>query len=109
MMDPTIEELILSGIVEVSGMDAETGNFLYSFTPKLQELMPEMWHEKMKGIYKELIFFWEEGFVELDEVEGGNPIVSLTELAFDRDLVAALPEDKRQMLQEIIKMFEDKE
>jgi hypothetical protein len=32
MLEPSIEELILNGVVEVSGIDPQTGEFLYNFT-----------------------------------------------------------------------------
>ena len=37
-----INKLILDGGIEVAAIDQDTGEFLYSFTPKIKELMPNV-------------------------------------------------------------------
>jgi hypothetical protein len=101
-----MEELILNGVVEVAGIDAKSGEFLYNFTPKLRELMPELWNERLDFIYKEIMYFWENGFIEAEDIDGVNPVVLLTELADDESAISELPEDKQESLREIKRMFE---
>ena len=38
--DQIIEKLILDGGLEAVAIDQESGELLYSFTPKIQKLMP---------------------------------------------------------------------
>jgi len=106
MIEPSMEELILNGVVEVAGVDSETGEFLYNFTPKLREVMPELWNERLDFIHGEIMFFWENGFIEAEDMDSINPKVVLTDLADDEDAIAQLPADKQESLREIKRMFE---
>jgi hypothetical protein len=106
MIEPSMEELILNGVVEVAGVDSETGEFLYNFTPKLREVMPELWNERLDFIHGEIMFFWENGFIEAEDMDSINPKVVLTDLADDEDAIAQLPRDKQESLREIKRMFE---
>jgi len=106
MMEPSIEELILNGIVEVAGIDPNTGEFLYNFTPMLQELMPDMWNEKLDTINKEIMFFWQLGFLQIDNMGSRNPLISLTEKAVDQEAILQLPEEKQVVFEELKKLFE---
>ena len=42
-----IEKLILDGALEVAGVDSEDGSLLYSFTPKIQQVMPELYNDHL--------------------------------------------------------------
>lgn len=106
MLEPSMEELILNGIVEVSGFDPETQEFLYSFTPKLREAMPGLWNDRMNFIEQEITYLAELGFLEVVDVSDKNSNVRLTDLAFDEEAISRLPEDKKRSLEEIKKMFE---
>ena len=101
-----MEELILSGAVEVSGIDKDSGEFLYSFTEKLAEVMPELFASKVAFIQDQLMFFYEVGMVDIQNPLGPNPIFALTDLAFEQELIDRLPEEKRKALAEIKKIFE---
>ena len=106
MFEPTVEELILEGIVEVSGIDSESGEFLYSFTDKVKQALPEMLEKRLKHIHAKILFFWRLGFIDIDDPRSSNPIVMLSEKAFDDDAVNQLPEEKRLDLEQIKKLFE---
>jgi hypothetical protein len=106
MIEPSMEELILNGVVEVAGVDSETGEFLYNFTPKLKEVMPELWNERLDFIHGEIMFFWENGFMEAEDMDSTNPKIFLTDLANDLDAIAELPKDKQESLKEIKRLFE---
>lgn len=43
----SIERLILDGSAEVAGIDLETGEILYGFTTKMQELDPELYGREL--------------------------------------------------------------
>lgn len=106
MIPPTMEELILSGAVEVAGIDSESGEFLYSFTPKLRELMPALWNDRLDFIYEEIVNFEELGFLFVEDIDSKNPIISLTDKAFDENEIAQLPKDKQQTIRELRRLFE---
>jgi hypothetical protein len=106
MIEPTMEELILNGVVEVAGVDSETGEFLYNFTPKLREVMPELWNERLDFIHEEVMYFWELGFLDVGEMDTKNPIIFLTEMALDEEEISKLPTDKQESLREIKRLFE---
>lgn len=106
MIDPSMEDLILNGVLEVSGIDSETGEFLYSFTEKLKEAMPELWNERLNFIHDEIMYFWELGFLEVDDTNSKSPVIFLTELAFDEKELSNLSKDKLQTLNEIKRLFE---
>ena len=54
-----INELILNGGLEVSAMDQDTGEILYSFTPKIKELMPDLYQEHIQTVNQEVMNLWE--------------------------------------------------
>lgn len=106
MIPPTMEELILSGAVEVASIDSESGEFLYSFTPKLREIMPALWNDRLEFIYEEIVHFEELGFLFVEDIDSKNPIISLTDKAFDENEIGLLPKDKQQTIRELRRLFE---
>jgi hypothetical protein len=108
MLEPTIEELILSGVVEVSSVDPDSGEFLYSFTDKLHEVMPELLNRKLDFVKQEVDFFLEIGFLEVDNPKSRNPIIFLTDKAFDEEEIFALSKNKQKSLKEIKRLFEER-
>ena len=61
-----IEKLILEGGLEVAGLDSENGSFLYSFTPKIKELMPELYNDHLNRVNSEILSLWERAYVDID-------------------------------------------
>lgn len=102
--DKIIEDLILKGALEVSGIDIETGEPLYNFTHKLKDVSPELDQEIQTFFSQEMMFLWENGFVEMDITEE-NPIVKLTEKAFNNKEVLKLDKDKQYTLKDIIRQL----
>jgi hypothetical protein len=77
-----IERLILEGGLEVAGIDSEDGSLLYSFTPKIKELMPELYDDHVNKVNSEILSLWERGYVDMDFL-AKEPIVTLTNKSFD--------------------------
>ena len=77
-----IEKLILEGGLEVSGIDSEDGSLLYSFTPKIKELMPELYDDHLNKVNSEILSLWERWYVDMDFL-AKEPIVTLTNKSFD--------------------------
>ena len=101
MDENSIDSLLLAGVIEVAALDSETGELLYSFTDKFKELMPELYEIHINYIHNEVMYFWEKGIVHIDDVTSKNPVVSLTEKAFDEDTISKLSKSKQESLNEI--------
>ena len=99
--ETSIDALILSGVVEVAAIDSETGEFLYCFTNKFKELMPEMYEMHVNNFHSEIMSFWEIGVINIDDIESSNPIISLTEKAFDESILQKLSTEQIIALNEI--------
>ena len=106
MIEPSMEELILNGVAEVAGVDSETGEFLYNFTSKLREVMPDLWNERLSFIHAEIMYFWQNGFIDVEDMDTRNPSIFLTPLALDESAISELPEDKQSSFREIKRLFE---
>ena len=57
--DAIIDDLILQGALEVAGIDSKTGEFLFSVTPKLQEIMPDLYEEHLNSVNQGIMALWE--------------------------------------------------
>jgi hypothetical protein len=99
-----IERMILEGSLEVAGIDKETGEFLYTFTEKMADLYPELYHEAQTHFSKEMMVLWEQEFISMD-VTDSNPIVSITEKALDQEEVDKLAPEVRAILKEVIRIL----
>lgn len=98
--DNIIDDLILQGGLEVAGIDSQTGEFLYSVTPKLADIMPELYKEHLDSVNKDIMALWERGFVDMD-FNDDNPIVRLNPKASNEDEIDRLPQNLRSALDEI--------
>lgn len=94
-----IDQLILKGAVEFAGV-SETGEPLYNFTKKLQQVMPELYREHLNFVNSKLMALWEKGFIDMDLLQD-SPIVRLTDKAFQNQEVFQLPEEDQFSLNEI--------
>jgi hypothetical protein len=95
------DKLILDGAIEVSSIDSATGEFLYNFTHKMKEVSPALYHEHMNNVNEEIMYFWEKGFLVMNDVTSKNPIIRLSSKAFDDKEISILPLDKQVVLQDI--------
>lgn len=102
-----IERLILEGAVEVSGIDSKTGEFLYNFTPKLEELYPELHRINLKYFEEMTLSLWEKGFLNIDMLSS-SPLVSLNEKALDEEARKELSQEELASLDMIIAAMRDK-
>ncbi len=95
------ESLILKGFVEVAGIDAQSGEFLYSFTDLGREELPNLQRIMDEEFNKDIMSLWELGILEMN-ISDSNPSVKLTELAFDNEVIAGLSQELRVSLQIIM-------
>lgn len=99
-----IEELILSGALEFSGVDIDSGEMLYNFTDKLKDINPDLFKDMSDYISTETMALWAEGFLDIDVTEK-NPMVRLTPKAFDDSEISKLSKEKQLTLREIIRII----
>jgi len=101
MEEPTIEDLILSGAIEVAAFDAENEELLYKFTEEASKIFPELYEMHMAIIHEEVMYFWEQGFLDIEGMDDPNPRIKLTKKAFIDEELEKLPVDKQKSLQDI--------
>lgn len=103
-----IDELILSGALQVAGVDQETGEFLYQFTQKLKDISPALYDEHVNHVNGELMRLWEKGLLDIN-IADENPIVKLTEKAFDDKELSQLSKEDRWGIEEIKRLLKIQE
>jgi hypothetical protein len=102
-----INKLILDGAIEVSGIESDTGNFLYSFTPKIKELMPDVYQDHIKSVNDEVMNLWEKGFLDID-LFLEDPIITITRKATSREAIGTLSKEEKWSLSEIVRLLNRK-
>jgi hypothetical protein len=103
-----IDNLVLMGYLDVVGIDSDSGEFLYGVSPEIKKLIPQIAEELNEMFLKQVENLWTKGFVSMDVTEQ-NPMVSLTELAFDQNKVDALSFEERNTLALIKEALKNKE
>lgn len=101
--DKIIEQLILDGALEVAALDMETGDLLFSFTDKLQDVNPDLHNAMFTYFYTDVMNLWQHGFLEMD-IDSDNPMVRLTEKALDIIEVNKLNSEQKNVLKEIVRI-----
>ena len=77
--DEIISMLILEGALEIGALDAETGEFLYTITPKMKEVMPELYED--------------------------DPVVKVSKKAFNKKAVSELSKQESWALTEVKRLL----
>lgn len=95
-----IDHLILEGGIEVAGIDPESGEMLYAFTPKVKEIMPELYHDHLNFVNDELMVLWEKGYVDIDFLKD-DPLIYISDKSYDPEEVKKLSKQERWSLQEL--------
>jgi hypothetical protein len=96
-VDRMIDAMILKGLIEVSSIDAETGEFLYRVSDEIIEAMPGIREDTANMFLETLDDLWIKGFISMDKTLD-NPIVSLNEKSFDEEEVSKLSFQERVTL-----------
>lgn len=96
-----LDLLVMKGLVEVTSIDAETGEFLYKVSQELIDAFPDIRKDSQELFLEQLDSLWIKGFVSMDRTLD-NPIVSLNPLAFDDDEVKKLSFEERVSLYTIM-------
>lgn len=101
MDEPTLEDLILAGAIEVAAFDAENEELLYRFTEEANKIFPELYEAHLASVHEDVMYFWEQGYLNIDAMDDPNPRISLTKKAFIDQELDKLPQDKQKALEDI--------
>lgn len=101
-----IDHLILEGGIEVAGVDPDTGEMLYAFTPKVKDIMPELYDDHLNFVNDELMILWEKGYVDINFLMD-DPLISLTKKSYDPEEIKKLSKQEKWSLQELKRVIKD--
>lgn len=101
--DKLIDDLILDGSLEVAAIN-ENGEFLYHFTDKLVTNRPDIHQEFMEMMWLGVRHMWMKGFIDMD-ITQEEPMVRLTELAFDDNARKSLQKEELDFLDVVIRAY----
>jgi len=102
--DDLINNLILQGALEVAGLDAETGEFLYAITSRMKEIMPDMYEDHLRTVNRDLLNLWEKGYVNID-LFLPDPVVTISETGLDKDVISKLSKPEIWALEEVKRLL----
>jgi hypothetical protein len=106
--DKIFNKLILTGGLKFAGKDPETGENMYVRTEMLKDIDPNLDREMTYYFSEMAMRLWEKGFIDMD-ITSPNPIVNISERAFDINKINALDPNERTALKQIIKVLFDKQ
>jgi hypothetical protein len=99
-----IDYLILNGGLEAAGIDSQTGELLYAFTPKIKEIMPELYENHISSVNTEVMGLWEKGYINIDLFQK-NPVITLSEKALNKEDIDKLSAKDQWSLHEIKRLL----
>jgi hypothetical protein len=103
-IDETIEALIITGAIEIAGIDKKTGQPLYRFNESIQNIMPELYKEHLNEINRDIMALWEKGFLDINFLEE-DPLVMLTDKAFDDVEIEKISREHQISLMELKRLL----
>ena len=102
--DRLIEDLILGGALEVAGIDSQTGEFLYNITPKLKDVMPDLYQDHIETVNKNMLILWEKGYLNIDFMDD-DPLVTISNKGLDLKEIKKLSQEEVFALEEIKRLL----
>jgi hypothetical protein len=102
--DRLIEDLILGGALEVAGIDSQTGEFLYNITPKLRDVMPDLYQDHIETVNKNMLILWEKGYLNIDFMDD-DPLVTISDKGLDLAEIKKLSQEEVFALEEIKRLL----
>jgi len=103
-----IDKLLLENALEVVGIDKSNGEFLYAFTPKIKEVMPELYKDHLDFVNSEIMVLWEKGYLNVDFL-ADDPEVTVTDKAFIQKELDKLSKQELWSLEEIKRLLKRRE
>jgi hypothetical protein len=103
-----MDYLILNGGLEVVGIDSENQSFLYSFTPKIKELMPDLYEEHIRTVNSDILALWEKGYVNIDFMSD-DPVITITKKSLNDEELSKLSKQDQWAIAELKRLMLKKE
>lgn len=103
-----VDNLILEGGIEFAGIDIESGEILYSLTPKIKDLMPDLYEEHLNFVNADLMSLWQKGFVDVDFFSD-DPLINITDKYYEENEVAKLSKEEKWSLRELKRAIDSQE
>jgi len=107
VLDPKdiIDALFLNGALELSGIDSDSGQFVYAVTEKMAELAPEIYQEINNQIYRDVMALWQRGLLMVNLISD-SPEVSPSEAGLDRANWTNLSDSEYSTMNTVMRLFE---
>ena len=99
--------LLAEGGIKFMGYDESTQEKMYVFTPKIKELMPDLYQEHLNSVNSEVMNLWEKGYLNLD-LFAKDPLISLTDKAVSPEDTLELSKEELWSLNEIKRVLLDR-
>jgi hypothetical protein len=100
----SLDYLLLHGGIEVVEINYRPGESLYSFTPKMKDLMPAIYEEHVRDVNSQILVLWEKDFLEINMMED-DPLISISAKALDLKEVLTLSQEEQWHLKEIKRLL----
>lgn len=104
-MEYSLDELILMEAVEVASVHENTGEVLYNITDKITEVLPILYDRFINQVHQKVMYFWELGFLEFDDMTKQHPNIRLTNKALDDDELSKLSNEKLLEFETLLSAF----
>ena len=101
-----MDYLILNNALEVVAVDSITGELLYSFTPKIKQIMPDLYKEHMNSVNSDILSLWERGYINIDFLLD-EPKITLTKKALNKEELKKLSVDDLWSINEIKRLLHE--
>lgn len=105
--EETFIMLLAEGGIKFTGYDDSTQEKMYVFTPKIKELMPDLYQQHLNSVNKEVMNLWEKGYLNLD-LFAKDPLISLTGKALSSTSLKELSKEETWSLNEIKRFLLDR-
>lgn len=101
-IDELIKFLIDAGALEVYGYDKRSDSITYRITPKLQEIMPDLYKEHYSYLNEIAFKLWQENLVDIRFTKDGTPTVSLLDNIDYKSILDTLDEDSVYFIENLL-------
>jgi hypothetical protein len=108
-IDKVIEDLLDRGLIEIFGIESETGDFTYRITQKCKEEYPELFQEHFSFVNELAFDLWKRGYIEMKFDYDGNPMVMLKDLDYKKDVFPKLVPEEIMFIENMIYFEENKD
>jgi DNA-binding PadR family transcriptional regulator len=107
-IDDIIEKFLRDGILEIAGIEEETGLNTYRITEKGKKIIPVLESEKQAAMNSIVFALWTKNMINLNFDKDGNPIVALNKNSFDEKKIAELHPEERVTLRQFVDIIKEK-